>query len=144
QTRQEARALHDLRGRRPRSRHGPGGSMKNGVSTRPSEGALTVRSRPDGVAVVVYDVPGEPVNTLKESFAADFDRVFGEIARDPSVRAAVLISGKPEGFIAGADIDMLKNAHTAAEAEALCRTGHAAMDKLVASPKPIVAAVHGA
>jgi 3-hydroxyacyl-CoA dehydrogenase/enoyl-CoA hydratase/3-hydroxybutyryl-CoA epimerase len=110
----------------------------------PSAGALSLQVRPDGVAVVTYDVPGEPVNTLKASFAADFDRVFAAVAADPAVKAAVLISGKPAGFIAGADIEMLKAATTAAEAEALCRTGHAAMAKLVALKKPVVAAIHGA
>ena len=106
--------------------------------------ALSLQRRPDGVAVVTYDVPGEPVNTLKASFAADFERVFAEVASDPAVRAAVLVSGKREGFIAGADIDMLKAARTAAEAEALCRTGHAAMSPLWSLSKPVVAAVHGA
>jgi 3-hydroxyacyl-CoA dehydrogenase/enoyl-CoA hydratase/3-hydroxybutyryl-CoA epimerase len=114
------------------------------MNDKATQSALTVRTRKDGVAVVVYDVPGEPVNTLKATFAAEFERVFGEIARDNNVRAAVLISGKKDGFIAGADIDMLKGATTAAEAEALCRTGHAAMAKLVDSPKPVVAAIHGA
>src|SRR5262249_11341718 len=45
---------------------------------------------------------------------------------------------------AGADIDMLKAARTAADAEALCRTGHSAMSKLWSLSKPVVAAVHGA
>ena len=106
--------------------------------------ALSIRVRPDGVAVVTYDVPGEPVNTLKASFAAEFERVFAEVARDPGIRAAVLVSGKREGFIAGADIEMLKAARTAADAEGLCRTGHAAMARLATLGKPVVAAVHGA
>jgi 3-hydroxyacyl-CoA dehydrogenase/enoyl-CoA hydratase/3-hydroxybutyryl-CoA epimerase len=106
--------------------------------------ALTTRVLPSGVAVVTYDVPGEPVNTLKQTFAAEFERVFGEVAADPAIKAAVLVSGKPDGFIAGADIDMLKSATTAAAAEALCRTGHAAVAKLAALAKPVVAAVHGA
>jgi 3-hydroxyacyl-CoA dehydrogenase/enoyl-CoA hydratase/3-hydroxybutyryl-CoA epimerase len=106
--------------------------------------ALSLQRRPDGVAVVTYDVPGEPVNTLQASFAAEFEQVFAEIARDPAVKAAVLISGKRDGFIAGADIDMLKACRTAADAEALCRTGHGAMSKLWSLEKPVVAAVHGA
>ena len=41
----------------------------------PSEArALTIDVRPDGVAVITYDVPGETVNTLKASFAEEFDR----------------------------------------------------------------------
>jgi 3-hydroxyacyl-CoA dehydrogenase / enoyl-CoA hydratase / 3-hydroxybutyryl-CoA epimerase len=117
----------------------------NGIASHgAAPAALTLTVRPDGVAVVVYDVPGETVNTLKASFAADFERIFAEVARDPAVVAAVIISGKPDGFIAGADIDMLKAARTAAEAEALCRTGHAALQKLADLGKPVVAAVHGA
>jgi 3-hydroxyacyl-CoA dehydrogenase / enoyl-CoA hydratase / 3-hydroxybutyryl-CoA epimerase len=107
-------------------------------------GALSIHVRPDGVAVITYDVPGEPVNTLKATFAAEFERVFTAIEQDAAVKAAVLISGKSTGFIAGADITMLEAAHTAAEAEAICRTGHAAMVRLADLSKPVVAAVHGA
>jgi len=106
--------------------------------------ALSVAVRPDGVAVVTYDVPGEPVNTLRTSFAAELERVFAQIAADPAVLAAIVVSGKPEGFIAGADIEMLEAVGTATEAAEMCRTGHRAIMKVVDSPKPIVAAVHGA
>ena len=109
-----------------------------------SSPALSLRVRPDGVAVVTYDVPGEPVNTLKPTFAADLQRVFAEVAQDPAIKAAILVSGKPDGFIAGADIQMLQGLATAAEASAMCRAGHASIRAIVDAPKPIVAAVHGA
>jgi 3-hydroxyacyl-CoA dehydrogenase / enoyl-CoA hydratase / 3-hydroxybutyryl-CoA epimerase len=107
-------------------------------------GALSLRVRDDGVAVVVYDVPGEPVNTLKASFSKEFQAMLSEVERDPRIEAVVLISGKPDSFIAGADIEMLKAATTAREAEALCRTGHEVVARLAGSKKPFVAAVHGA
>jgi 3-hydroxyacyl-CoA dehydrogenase/enoyl-CoA hydratase/3-hydroxybutyryl-CoA epimerase len=109
-----------------------------------SAGALSVEVRPDGVAVITYDVPGEAVNTLKASFAGEFERVFDEIARRADVKAAILVSGKQDTFIAGADIDMLRGVTTASQAEAMCRTGHRAVERLVDCPKPVVAAVHGA
>ncbi|MEO8899977.1 MAG: hypothetical protein ABI488_00315 [Polyangiaceae bacterium] len=34
-------------------------------------GALSVQQRPDGVAVVRFDVLAEPVNTLQSSFASE-------------------------------------------------------------------------
>jgi 3-hydroxyacyl-CoA dehydrogenase/enoyl-CoA hydratase/3-hydroxybutyryl-CoA epimerase len=105
---------------------------------------LSLEALGDGVAVVTYDVPGEAVNTLKASFADHFERVLADAARDPRVRAIVLASGKPDSFIAGADITMLERVTTTTEAEALCRRGHAAVARLASSPKPIVAAVHGA
>jgi len=109
----------------------------------PGGSALSLRVRDDGVVLVTYDVPGEPVNTLKASFAEEFQSMLSEVERDPRIKAAVLISGKPDSFIAGADIEMLKAAKTAKEAEALCRMGHEAVGRLAASKKPFVAAVHG-
>lgn len=107
------------------------------------QGALSRKVRPDGVAVVTYDVAGEPVNTLKASFAAEFTRVFSEIEKDPAIKAAIIVSGKPDSWIVGADIEMLKSATTSREAEALCRTGHQAILRVVNASKPVVAAVHG-
>src|SRR5215213_2743564 len=97
----------------------------------------------DGVAVVTLDLPGEPVNKvtprLREEMAATMDRLEG----DPAVRAVVLISGKRDGFIAGADIDELKGLTTAAKVEQLSRDGHELLDRLERG-KPVVAAIHGA
>src|SRR5215208_7552649 len=93
----------------------------------------------DGVAVVSLDLPGEPVNKitprLREEMAATMDR----LQHDPAVRAIVLISGKRDGFIAGADIDELKGLTTAAQVEQLSREGHELLDR-VESGKPVVAA----
>ena len=104
---------------------------------------FTVRVRDDGVAVVTYDVPGEPVNVLKASFNDEFRALFADLEKDEKVKAAVLISGKPDSFIVGADIDMLKAVTNSREGEALCRTGHETIARLVSAKKPIVAAVHG-
>jgi 3-hydroxyacyl-CoA dehydrogenase/enoyl-CoA hydratase/3-hydroxybutyryl-CoA epimerase len=113
----------------------------NDVAERRS---LSKDVRPDGVAVITYDVPGEAVNTLKSSFAQKFEAVLDAIARDEAVRAAILVSGKPDTWIAGADVEMIQAARTAAEAKALARAGHHAIERLAKSSKPIVAAVHGA
>jgi 3-hydroxyacyl-CoA dehydrogenase/enoyl-CoA hydratase/3-hydroxybutyryl-CoA epimerase len=106
--------------------------------------ALSMRVREGGIAVVTYDVPGEPVNTLKASFNDEFESMLSDVERDPRIKAAVLISGKPDSFIVGADIEMLKSAASAHDAEALCRKGHRTIARLAASKKPFVAAVHGA
>ena len=71
----------------------------------------------NGVAVITIDLPGEPVNkfnrTVKDEFVALFDR----LERDLNVRAAVLISGKKDNFVAGADIEEFLEIKSAAEAE---------------------------
>jgi 3-hydroxyacyl-CoA dehydrogenase/enoyl-CoA hydratase/3-hydroxybutyryl-CoA epimerase len=110
----------------------------------PAGGALVLRVRNDGVAIVTYDVPGDPVNTLRASFSEEFLSMLSEVERDPRIKASILVSGKPDSFIAGADIEMLKAAKTAPEAEALSRAGHRVVARLSGSEKPFVAAVHGA
>jgi 3-hydroxyacyl-CoA dehydrogenase / enoyl-CoA hydratase / 3-hydroxybutyryl-CoA epimerase len=104
---------------------------------------FSLRIREDGVAVITYDVPGEPINTLRASFNDEFRTLFSDLEQNEKVQAAVLISGKTDSFIVGADIDMLKSVTTAREGEALCRAGHDTIARLTSAKKPIVAAVHG-
>ena len=99
----------------------------------------------DGVALVTMDVPGEPVNTLRGSFQDEFMAIAKRLSDDPSIRAAVIVSGKPDSFIVGADVQMLAAAKTQTEGTALSRGGQRAVAQLeeLGKRKPIVAAIHG-
>lgn len=44
-----------------------------------------------------------------------------KVEKDDSVKSVVLMSGKPNSFVAGADIGMLKKAKTVEEAAKLSR-----------------------
>ena len=66
--------------------------------------ALTV-TRDAGVAMLSLDVQGAPVNTLSLGLAEEMRTVFDDIERDSSITAAILISGKSDNFMAGADIE---------------------------------------
>lgn len=118
-------------------------SLAAGTPTSGSS-ALSMEKRSDGVLVLRMDVPGEPVNTLKASFAREFEDAFAAIAADRDVRAVVFASGKPNGFIAGADIAMLQNVRSEKEAAELSRTGQRALERIALSRVPVVAAIHGA
>jgi 3-hydroxyacyl-CoA dehydrogenase / enoyl-CoA hydratase / 3-hydroxybutyryl-CoA epimerase len=109
----------------------------------PTASPLLLTVRPDGVAVVTFDVPGESQNTLRADFVDAFEAVIDALERDQAVRGVVLISGKPDTFIAGADIGMLKAVKAASDAEALARRGQAAMQRLNDLPVPVVAAING-
>jgi 3-hydroxyacyl-CoA dehydrogenase/enoyl-CoA hydratase/3-hydroxybutyryl-CoA epimerase len=98
----------------------------------------------DGVATVLVDVPGEPVNTISPEVGAELARVVDALAADGDVRAVVVASGKPEGFIAGAHIDTFQALTTAADAERLSRELQGVYSRLEAMGKPVVAAIHGA
>ncbi len=107
--------------------------------------ALRIETGADGVALVLFDVPGEPVNTLRESFQRDFDEAFGKLAEDSAIKAIVFASAKPDSFVVGADVAMLARVKTAAEATAMARGGQQAMQKLedLGKRKPVVIAIHG-
>ena len=100
--------------------------------------------RPDGVAVLTFDLPGEKVNKLTTPVMDELDRLLDEIAANREIRALVVRSGKPEGFIAGADIAEIRDITDGPRGEELSRRGQAVIQKLEALPIPTVAAVHGA
>ncbi|KAK2183944.1 hypothetical protein NP493_291g02003 [Ridgeia piscesae] len=97
----------------------------------------------DGVAVIKFDSPGVKVNTLSVPVFQEFKEALSKAQSDPAVSSIVLISGKPECFIAGADIAMLQNCQTAAEMKALSQSGQQVLQAVADSPKPVVAAIMG-
>ncbi|HTP52081.1 MAG TPA: fatty acid oxidation complex subunit alpha FadJ [Anaeromyxobacteraceae bacterium] len=98
----------------------------------------------DGVATVLLDVPGEPVNTLSPEVGEEFGDVLDVLGKDAAVQALIFTSGKKDGFVAGAKIEVLRDAGSAAAAEKLSRDGQAGFNRLERYPKPVVAAIHGA
>jgi 3-hydroxyacyl-CoA dehydrogenase/enoyl-CoA hydratase/3-hydroxybutyryl-CoA epimerase len=100
--------------------------------------------RLDHVGVITIDVPGEKMNTLKAEFVPQIKAVLAEARSNPQLAGLVLISGKRDNFVAGADISMIANCQTAEEAEALARQGQEVMAEIAALPFPVVAAIHGA
>ena len=98
----------------------------------------------NGVAVVWLDQPGEKVNTISVDLVDTFTAILNSLEKDETVKGIVIISRKPDTFIAGADIDKFKDMASSDEAEALSRKGNALLNRMAAFPKPIVAALHGA
>ncbi|MBQ4809964.1 fatty acid oxidation complex subunit alpha FadJ [Pseudoalteromonas luteoviolacea] len=95
------------------------------------------------VALVTIDVPGEKMNTLRDSFADELIEIL-EQGKSDDVTGMVFISGKSDNFIAGADIKMLDNANTREDALRLSEMCQQAFFKMKALPYPTVAAIHGA
>lgn len=108
------------------------------------QNAFHLKMRLDHVGIITIDVPGEKMNTLKAEFAAQITDIIAEARRDTQLAGLVLISGKPDNFIAGADISMIDRCQSAQEAEALAKQGQEVMAAIDALPFPVVAAIHGA
>jgi len=95
------------------------------------------------VAVVIFDLPGEPVNTLSPAIGAEFNEELERLRADEAVKAVVFTSGKQD-FVVGADVKWLGSLRSAADGEHASREGQHGFDRLAFFPKPVVAAIHGA
>ena len=96
------------------------------------------------IAVVTFDLPGEPVNKLNSSVKVELEALFIRLRDDAEIQGVVLISGKSDTFIAGADIEEFTALTTQAEAERLSFEGQEMVSRIETLPKPVVAAIHGA
>jgi len=95
------------------------------------------------VAIVILDDPDEKVNKLNEKLIDEFTGFLDDLRSNNELRGAILMSGKNDNFIAGADIDMFKTRETAEEMEELSWTGHEVLLEIEEFPKPIVVCIHG-
>ena len=104
---------------------------------------FTLSVREDQIGVITMDIAGESMNVLKAAFADEIQQLLVEIKSNSQLKGLVFISGKPDSFIAGADITMLDGCKTAAEAEEIGRMGQQMFAQLEQLPIPLVAAIHG-
>jgi 3-hydroxyacyl-CoA dehydrogenase / enoyl-CoA hydratase / 3-hydroxybutyryl-CoA epimerase len=98
----------------------------------------------NGVAVISFNLPGEPVNKLSAAARIELEALLIGLRDRPDTRAVVLISGKPDNFIAGADIEEFTSLTSQDAAERLSFEGQETVSRVETFHKPIVAAIHGA
>lgn len=101
----------------------------------------------DGVAVVTIDVAGESVNALSPRLIDELEHITERLENDDAIKAVVIASGKPTGFVVGADIRWLESFGPNDDITEIARAGHAGFQRLedlhATRGKPVVAAIHG-
>ncbi|GLX81256.1 fatty acid oxidation complex subunit alpha FadJ [Thalassotalea eurytherma] len=112
--------------------------------TEQKQSAFELIKQESGIAHLVMDVKGDTMNTLKAEFGDEITQVLADIKSDTSLKGIVLVSGKADSFVAGADVNMLAGCESKEEVLEIALQGHAIFDQLVNLHIPIVAAVHGA
>lgn len=100
----------------------------------------------EGIAWAIFDRDGESANSLGrrpiEELGAIVSRIETE-ARAKAVRGLVIMSGKPRGFIVGADIREFENFKTEQDVIESIAPVNALLDRIERMPVPVVAAIHG-
>jgi 3-hydroxyacyl-CoA dehydrogenase/enoyl-CoA hydratase/3-hydroxybutyryl-CoA epimerase len=96
----------------------------------------------DGIAWLVFDKAGRSANTLSQEVLTELNDILAGLERDLP-KGLILRSGKPSGFIAGADIGEFRGMVDAAAVESRLIQAHSVVDRLDNLPVPTVAVVHG-
>jgi 3-hydroxyacyl-CoA dehydrogenase/enoyl-CoA hydratase/3-hydroxybutyryl-CoA epimerase len=96
----------------------------------------------EGIVWLTLDKPGSSTNVLGRAILEELGALVDQIAANPP-KGVVIRSGKPSGFIAGADIKEFTGFKSATDAYALIRNGQLVFDRIEALPCPTVAAIHG-
>ena len=117
--------------------------MSPASNTQDPTSALRTENR-GGVLVVTLDQPGDAVNKVDRTLGAAVERVLEQVDRDKNIYAMVITSGKPDIFIAGADIEQFLDFRIELDAENASRFGQRLLNLLEKTRVPVVAAIHGA
>ena len=96
-----------------------------------------------GIGVITFDVAGDTMNTWTEAAFTGFDRVMRELEIAKGIRGIIFISGKPENFLAGANLKLISQIESADEVRKTLDLFHGSFARLVALGIPAVAAIHG-
>ncbi|XP_057312656.1 trifunctional enzyme subunit alpha, mitochondrial-like [Hydractinia symbiolongicarpus] len=95
------------------------------------------------VAVVQINDKTSKVNVLNEVFSTELTEIFKEITHNNDIKSVVFMSPKPDCFIAGADISMLKAVDSVELGTTVAAEGQKMFDMIANSKKPVVAAING-
>jgi enoyl-CoA hydratase len=101
---------------------------------------LLVETR-GGVAVVTVSRVAR-LNALDARTIDELDQAFAQLGADASVRAVVVTGAGDKAFVAGADIEALRELDAEA-GKALSARGQAVFDRIEWLGKPVIAAVNG-
>lgn len=75
----------------------------------------------DEVAILTFNNKNEKINSLNEQVTNEASAIMRELNSNSNIKAGVIISGKTDNFIVGADIAMLSRLKSVPEAEAMVK-----------------------
>ncbi len=112
------------------------------MATLKREDYITIEKNANGVCTIWMDQKNEKINKIGPDLIGLFEEVFSELDKDDSIKAFVLTSKKKD-FIAGADIEAFQKVEKPGDWKPIAQKGHAILNQIEKSKKPIVAAIHG-
>ncbi len=97
----------------------------------------------DNVGIVTFNVFGHAMNTWTEEAVMSFRELLVEIEKEKDLSGAIIISGKPDNFCAGANLKMVEDMTAAEEVRRLLNTLQDSFNRWNNLKIPTVAAING-
>ncbi len=97
----------------------------------------------NGIGIITFNVTEDKTNTWTEDAFADLTSLIEELEKNQAIRGVIFISGKPDNFIAGANLKLISQIKQSEAATARVERFHRLMARLGALSFPVVAAIHG-
>jgi 3-hydroxyacyl-CoA dehydrogenase/enoyl-CoA hydratase/3-hydroxybutyryl-CoA epimerase len=104
---------------------------------------LTMEKTKDNIVVVTINCPDSKVNKVSSGLLAEISGLLDELKKDSTIRGMVILSGKDDNFVVGADVDELNAMTTKEEVTAYISKAHDILKRIETLPFPVVSAIHG-
>lgn len=95
------------------------------------------------VGIVTFDVVGEAMNTWTDAAFESFNEVLDSIEKEEALKGIIFISGKPNTFLAGANLKMIEEIEREEEMKQIAGLFHNSFNRLYALKVPTLAAING-
>lgn len=105
-------------------------------------GYFRIERDADDIAWLHFDTPDSGANVLSAAALAAFEQQLVDVAQSHP-RALVIVSDKPSGFIAGADVKAFARVTRPAQAKEQILRAHEVFDRLESLAFPTLALIHG-
>lgn len=104
---------------------------------------LSFEKKDNGVAVVTIDCPDSKVNKVSSGLLAEISGLLDNVDKDGTIKGLVILSGKDDNFVVGADVDELNAMKSRDEVITYISKAHTVLKRIEALPFPVVCAIHG-
>ncbi|MBI3016820.1 MAG: hypothetical protein HYY62_02320, partial [Deltaproteobacteria bacterium] len=70
------------------------------------------------IAMITFDLEGEKINKITMEAGEELEKIVKDLAKTPKIKGMILVSAKPDIFIAGADINEILSIRSSQEGAA--------------------------